>query len=119
MGGLSHTIWIGRLPESILSEPWYWNPAYPLGPIPIILSISALSDGSEEGLTEAKRALDLDPVSPAILHYVVGCNFTGEAIRRGELNSVWKNARVGSELYPCTSGARGSVCRKRECTMNP
>jgi tetratricopeptide (TPR) repeat protein len=25
---------------------------------------------SEEGLTEAKRALDLDPVSPAIVHYM-------------------------------------------------
>jgi TolB-like protein/Flp pilus assembly protein TadD len=46
------------------------NPAYPLAHSYYSLYLGALGR-SEEGLTEAKRALDLDPVSPAILHYVV------------------------------------------------
>ena len=46
------------------------NPAYPLAHSDYSLYLGALGR-SAEGLTEAKRALDLDPVSPAILHYVV------------------------------------------------
>src|SRR5260370_6598948 len=46
------------------------NPAYPLAHSYYALYLGALGR-SEEGLTEAKRAQDLDPVSPAILHYVV------------------------------------------------
>ena len=46
------------------------NPAYPVAHSFYSLYLGALGR-SEEGLTEAKRALDMDPVSPAILHYVV------------------------------------------------
>ena len=46
------------------------NPAYPVAHSFYSLYLGALGR-SEEGLTEAKRALDLDPVSPAVLHYVV------------------------------------------------
>src|SRR5437879_11474509 len=46
------------------------KPAYPLAHSYYALYLGALGR-SEEGLAEAKRALELDPVSPAILHYVV------------------------------------------------
>jgi len=46
------------------------NPAYPVAHSFYSLYLGALGR-SEAGLTEAQRALDLDPVSPAILHYVV------------------------------------------------
>jgi TolB-like protein/DNA-binding winged helix-turn-helix (wHTH) protein/Tfp pilus assembly protein PilF len=45
------------------------NPAYPLAHAYYSLYLSALGR-SEEALAEAKRARDLDPVSPAIVHYV-------------------------------------------------
>ena len=47
------------------------NPAYPVAHSFYSLYLGALRTVGEEGLTEAKRALDLDPVSPAVLHYVV------------------------------------------------
>ena len=59
------------------------NPAYPLAHSYYSLYLGALGR-SEEGLTEAKRALDLDPSFPGHAPLCCGAALPGEAIRRGD-----------------------------------
>jgi TolB-like protein len=93
------------------------NPAYPVAHSFYSLYLGALGR-SEEGLTEAKRALDLDPVSPAVLHYVVVQLYMArrfdEAIEQCrktiELDSSFTPAhRVLAEVYAAKGMYRESL----------